>query len=300
MNRLTFIKLLKETFKIFLEHNGEIEITEERREEYENVMDALAVPSKIDENTIAYLEVDFLCYLFENIPYYVVSQVLQDYEKNLYLLFNQTPKKHLANMLTAYLRELSPNYNRRINSELCAHTSALLNFYLLYTEEELQQENLEQKQILILDRNLFDPNRIFGLGQAESYRYTQQSLFEEENIDSVREKVGKSNYINADKIEKDFLELVQQLDTYEDYEKFRKYARKLCLKQAHWKFEKWKQNDQKDFFNRLVDVNDIARIARLVDIYLDDLNKTIKANFKEKEKQKKEINNSLLFQIENW
>lgn len=288
MNRLTFIKILKETFKVFLKHNAEIEVTDERREEYEKVIETFSIPTKIDDDIITYNEVEFLCDLFETVPYYLVSQIAQDYEKNLYLLFNQTQKKHLANMLTAYLRDLSPNYNRRINSEICAHVSALLSFYLLYSEKELEQDYLLQKQITILDQNLYDPGRLFGLGQAESFRYTQESLFKEENMDSVRETVGKSNYMNADKIEKEFLAMVQQLSSFDEYTKFRQYLKGICAKHACCKCAEWKQSDKKSLDYKLANANDFSRIARLINIYLDDLNKTIKLIFKEKENQTSE------------
>lgn len=330
MNRLVFIKILKETFKLFLKHNAEIVVTEERREEYEKIIDTFSVPICMDDTMKAYFEVDFLCYLFEHVPYFLVSTVLEDYEKNMYLLFYKTSKKSKVDMIVSCLRDMSSNYNRRVNSEICKHISDLLEFYLLYSEEELKQKDLVQEQVFMLKRNLWDPNTLFGFMLAEEGFYEQQTIFTEKK--STSEKVSESNYANAKKIEDGYLKLVQKLDSMQGYNDFKKYIKDFCKEQSEIEATLMKKNGNctTSKSKKRLDT-DFDKINRHIAVYLPCLQKKIRNNFKQAEilkeidmmeqqaEELKEIdmveqqeehsmveqqaeNNDirLLFQVENW
>ena len=238
MSRLTYIKILKEMFELFLKYDAEIDVSKERETEYREIISNLSKNHEsFDENDITYHEVEFLCYIFENVPYYKVVHTLQKFQKNLGLLFEKSDKKHVLNFLRDILRELSTTINNRVQTELVEHITVMLRDFYFYEENGKINEEVKKQHFAILQRNLCNPQDLFSIEEAEKTYFEQQNLINSDanrlEKTKTRDAVSMSNYIKRKKVEDKMKEVLEKCYTVSTYNSFQLYVSSIYEEKRH-------------------------------------------------------------------
>lgn len=196
MNKVKLLNIMQELISLYL--RGELS-----EDAYEKIIIKFDLPN-ITENIIAYRETEFLCFIFENIPYY---QVLYSISSFLDVLKTFNPLDKNANILfgliESYMIDLLPCIIKRTNMETQTHIQRLLQDY--YQNDKLDPA----RTINLLKRNMIDPPILTSMDTVDFFSYEQLSLDAagEEKI-VLREEISKSNFDKSYDVEKSLKRLI--------------------------------------------------------------------------------------------
>lgn len=170
----------------------------------------------IDETSISENEVNFMCFLLENFPYYQIFDALQDIINIVNKWNNDNPKmKSISLLLQGCIDDFYPNIQARINMEVNIHIYKIMAIY--YQRNYLDSE----LTINCLKRNICLPAEMVSLEVLNEVYYHQEIipgiLLEEEEL---RERVSKTNYRKKINIENMVFKNIVQYFNDDSFQKF--------------------------------------------------------------------------------
>lgn len=143
----------------------------------------------IENDYVSYKEIELICFLFENFPYYQILSVLNDLINHLKQINQSVKSKLITSLIEAYISSISDSINRRIDNEINAHLFELLHRY--YQFGKIDYSTIKKT----LTRNIIAPENNTGMDIAENYRYVQETIpGTTVKKEALSEQISKKNY----------------------------------------------------------------------------------------------------------
>ncbi len=222
MNKIKLLEMLKQLIALQKQEKLTLESFQEVEKNTE-----LTSPSN---DLVSYKEAELICFLFQEMPYYHILNLLNKLCMNLAIIAtNDTKAKTTISLINAYLSDLLKNITARVETEVNIHIAWLIQNY--YQNDSLDPN----RTIQALTKNSVNPKNLAGMFVADSIHYEQAFIpgFESQK-EELREKISKVNYRKRSSIENTVQKLVNKFFNESSFEQFL-VALRNCL--AYYKKE---------------------------------------------------------------
>ncbi len=182
MNKIKLIQIIKQLIEQY--KNGKLSLAT-YQQTLANIPDCV-----LSNDLVSYHETEFLCFLFQKIPYYQMFQFLNNFSIALNQLNKESETKDgNITLIQAYLSDLVPNITARVSTEVTTHIYELVAVY--YQFGHLNPDKVLPKLL----KNSCNPKDLNSMEAAENIHY-EQSVLPGFSIkkEELRETISRSNY----------------------------------------------------------------------------------------------------------
>lgn len=210
MNKLKLLEIIKQL--ILLQKQGHFTALD-----YQKVAESVETPD-LSEDLLSYKEIELICFIFEQIPYYQILTFVNVLCATLNSIQHSNPevdKKNTIPLIIAYCSDLFHIINGRVNTEINVHIYKLLLSYY-------QNGTLEPTRTLtVLRMNSCLPKALTGFSVASNVQFEQVSIMGfERKSGELREKISRTNYKSKSSVEYSVQKIITKYFDEESFEKF--------------------------------------------------------------------------------